>query len=261
MALFHVNFFSEALDMNTSLYAVVPQKRPFAESGKFHVGTEKYRTLFLLHGRTDDHTIWLRRTSVERYAEEKGIAVIMPEVHLSYYSDMKHGLDYFTYVADELPAVARSFFPLSDRREDTYVAGLSMGGYGAVKVGLRRPESFSRIGAFSGSVDILYWMDLCRKNKSVMHLKLFGNSFGDPAAVAGTEDDLFHLVRRLKASGSRIPPVYQCCGTEDFLYQANVNFRDLCRKEGVDLTYEEWPGEHEWGFWDEAIRRFLAWLP
>ena len=261
MALFHVNFYSEALGLCTSLYAVLPQRRPFAETGKFSAGTEKFRTLFLLHGRTDDHTIWLRRTSIDRYAEEKGIAVIMPEVNLSYYSDMKHGLDYFTYVADELPEVARSFFPLSRERKDTYVAGVSMGGYGAMKTALRRPETFSRVGAFSGSVDLRFWMDLCRKNKSAAHLRLFENCFGEPPVFEGTENDVFHLVRRLKEIGTQVPAMYQCCGTEDFLYQANLNFRDLCLKEGLDLTYEEWPGVHEWGFWDVAIQRFLKWLP
>lgn len=98
-------------------------------------------TLYLLHGLSDDDSIWLRRTSIERYVAQMGIAVVMPQVHRSFYTDMAAGGQYWTFISEELPALARSFFPLSAKREDNFVAGLSMGGYGALKLGLRKPET------------------------------------------------------------------------------------------------------------------------
>jgi S-formylglutathione hydrolase FrmB len=96
--------------------------------------------LYLLHGLSDDDTAWLRRTSIERYVSELGLAVVMPQVHRSFYSDELHGLRYWTFLSDELPQLVDSFFHVSTRREDTFVAGLSMGGYGALKWALRQPS-------------------------------------------------------------------------------------------------------------------------
>ena len=142
MAFLNVYFFSEVLGKQVQMNVILPQ-RSRGQIGLDSIGdkVETYPTLYLLHGMSDDHTIWERRTSIERYASEKGIAVVMPDGDLSWYTDMKHGQNYFTFMADELPAVCRDFFPkMSPRREDTFVAGLSMGGYGAFKLGLRCPE-------------------------------------------------------------------------------------------------------------------------
>lgn len=248
----HVDFRSHALGMDTSFYALLPQDG---------LSAGKRRTLFLLHGRSDDHGAWVRRTSIERYAEEKGLAVVMPDGGLSYYADMVHGPDYFTYLTEELPPFVRSLLPLSREREDTWIAGLSMGGYGAMKAALRRPDLFSRAGSFSGALDLAGWIGLCRGNGNRQALRVFANAFGDPDTIPGTCHDLFRLLRELKASGKPLPRIYQCCGTGDFLHGGNARFRDFCGQEDVPLTYEEWPGAHDWAFWDEAVRRFLSWLP
>ena len=137
MAFLNVYFFSEVLGKQVQMNVILPQ-RSRGQIGLDSISekAETYPTLYLLHGMSDDHTIWERRTSIERYASEKGIAVVMPDGDLSWYTDMKHGQNYFTFMADELPAVCRDFFPkMSPRREDTFVAGLSMGGYGAFKLG------------------------------------------------------------------------------------------------------------------------------
>lgn len=259
--LIHVDFYSQALGMDTSLYAVLPQGRPLAATGRSVTMPGNVRTLFLLHGRSDDHSAWIRRTSIERYAEEKGLAVVMPDAGLSYYADMAHGQDYFTYITEELPLFVRSILPLSRERKGTYIAGLSMGGYGAMKAALRRPELFSEVGSFSGTLDLARWTTLCRKNGNRQALRTFENAFGDPDALTGTGNDMFLLLRELKASGKPLPRIYQCCGTSDFLYEGNRSFREFCGREDVPVTYEEWPGVHDWTFWEEAIRRFLAWLP
>ena len=134
MALLHVDFFSDALGMCTAMDVILPEKTR-GQIGMEGRGAEgKCPTLYLLHGMSDDHTIWQRRTSIERYVADKALAVVMPTTHLGWYTDMYIGYKYWTFISQELPAICRRFFPMmSDRREDTFAAGLSMGGYGAFK--------------------------------------------------------------------------------------------------------------------------------
>jgi len=180
----------------------------------------------------------------------------MPSVHRSFYTDMVHGGAYWTFISEEVPTVARSLFHLSERREDNYVAGLSMGGYGAFKLALRCPERFAAAASMSGALDLRepptervdeWW-------------RLMSNVFGAPEKVVGTHNDLFYLASELAGSGATRPRLYQCCGTEDFLYEDNIRFRDHARAIGLDVTYEEGPGEHEWGYWDQQIQRVLEWM-
>ena len=127
MALIQCDFFSESLGFSTTMNVILPQP-----------ARERYRVLYLLHGMSDDHTIWCRRTSIERYVDPLGLAVVMPAVHRGYYTDMAAGYRYWTFISEELPALARSFFPLSHKREDTFVAGLSMGGALALRLAEQR---------------------------------------------------------------------------------------------------------------------------
>lgn len=217
-----------------------------------------YKTLYLLHGMSDDHTIWQRRTSIERYASELGLAVIMPSTQLGWYTDMYHGLKWWTYISEELPKICRKFFPLSDKREDTFAAGLSMGGYGAAKLGLRAGGTFSNVATLSGGLDIRPILDEAASDPDSN--EFWTNIFGPPDKLKGGDDDLFALAEKRIAAGMA-PRVYQWCGTEDFLYKGNIAFRDHLLKLGYDLTYEEGPGDHQWKYWDEKIQRVLDWLP
>ena len=149
MAFMDFKFFSESLGMQTEVYVVMPQKSSAGEIGVetlvcagelVMAEAKKYKCLYLLHGLSDDHTIWLRRTSIERYATEYGICVVMPCGHRSFYTDMKYGGKYYTYIAKELPRVIREFFNVSDKREDNYIAGLSMGGYESTKASVRQQD-------------------------------------------------------------------------------------------------------------------------
>lgn len=253
MAWFDCHFYSETLALSTSMYVILPQQT------KSQIGMEskslqhKHPTLYLLHGLSDDHTIWMRRTSIERYVAPLGLAVVMPAVHRSFYTDMVHGPRYWTFVSEELPQIARSFFPLSPLREDNFVAGLSMGGYGALKLALRCPDRFAAAASLSGAVDV---EDSYKRFSNDLEL-----IFGGKENIRGSENDLFHLAERLARSDLPKPALYQCCGTEDHLYEANVRFRDHCRALGLPLTYEEEPGKHEWSYWDAKIQKVLSWLP
>ncbi len=244
MAFLQINLFSNALGMAASLDAIVPQ----SQKGPLKV-------LWLLHGLSDDHTIWQRRTSIERYVEGHDIAVFMPNGARSFYCDIPGGLRYATHIADELPEIVHSMFHLSDRREDNFIAGLSMGGYGAFKLALRHPDRYAAAASFSGVLDVGAFFKMMEKDMAVDVL----GDFGGKNPEGGPEDPRA-LLSKLVADGTSIPRLYQACGTEDFLYENNVSFRDFARSLGVDLTYEEGPGSHSWLFWDTYIQRALAWM-
>jgi S-formylglutathione hydrolase FrmB len=206
--------------------------------------------LYLLHGLSDDHTIWQRRTSVERYAAPLGIAVVMPAVHRSFYADERHGHRYWTFLSSELPQVVSSFFRVSEQRERTYVAGLSMGGYGALKWALREPGRFAGAASMSGA------LDLAGMSQDPGLAPLFERVFGDEI---GPQDDVFSLLRA--GDVSRLPPLHVSCGTQDELLAANERFIREATDVGADVTVDLRPGDHEWEFWDVEIQKVLAWLP
>lgn len=260
MAFIQCDFFSEVLGFSTSVNVILPQQTTTQIGMKGRSGGGLHPTLWLLHGRSDDHTIWMRRTSIERYVANLGLAVVMPNANLSWYADMVSGPRYFTFIAEELPQLCRNFFPLSDRREDNFIAGLSMGGYGAFLHALRNPQNFAAAASLSGVLDLPFCTERRKQEGSPLYRDLF-HAHGDPDALAGGEYDLMALAARAKAQGLDLPALYACCGTEDFLYQENQNFRACAAKLGLPFTYEEAPGGHEWAFWDQWIQRVLAWLP
>lgn len=258
MALIECRFYSEVLGLSTSMHVILPQQTT-SQIGMNNVarGT-RHPVLYLLHGLSDDDSIWLRRTSIERYVAELGLAVVMPQVHRSFYTDMAEGGRYWTFISEELPALARSFFPLSHDRADNFAAGLSMGGYGAMKLGLRRPDVFSAAASLSGALDMAHhfmnWEDPTQRTPE--YDLIFGKD-----DISGTPNDLLWLLEDCDRSPGPKPLLYQCCGTEDFLYRDNVTFREACRRTSLDLTYEEGPGGHTWDYWDAKIQDVLAWLP
>ena len=213
MALIHCDCFSDVLGLSISMDVILPQETTRQVGLKGRASGKRHKTLWRLHGMSDDRTIWQRRTSIERYAGPLGLAVVMPAVGRSFYTDMSHGLRYWTFVSEELPRLARSFFPLSEKRADNFVAGLSMGGYGAFKLALSRPDMFAAAASLSGAMDIARVGeegDPSRKEE-------WRNVFGDITKIRGTKNDLFYLARKLARSRGPKPRLYQCCGTGDFL--------------------------------------------
>lgn len=257
MILNEVNFFSETLDLGSMMHVLIPQRAQVEIKSK---RKPKYRTLYLLHGHSDDHTAWQRWTSIERYVEGLNLVVVMPAVHLSFYNDMAYGGKYWQFISEEVPAVVRDMFSLSSAREDNFVAGLSMGGYGAFKLALTYPDRFAAAASLSGALDIQAVVSEKKDDPlNKAWLVEMRNVFGDLEKVPGSKHDLFVLAKRAAKAPVK-PRLYQCCGTEDFLYADNVRFRDAIRLLPLDLTYEEGPGEHTWAYWDEMIQRVLAWM-
>ncbi len=244
MAFLTCNFSSETLGMDTSVNVVLPE----GVSGKF-------KTLYLLHGLSDNYSNWVRRSSIERYACEKGIAVIMPDGGRSFYTDMAYGPRYYTYIAQELPKICRSFFNISDNRDDTFVAGLSMGGYGAFKLALKNPDKYCGAASLSGVLDIEAAMkrNASWKDEAILIL-------GENPSLENSSENLFYLLKELDKTHCKKPRLYQACGTEDFLYEENVSFRRVVATSDIEHFYEEGPGDHSWEFWDTYIRKAIDFL-
>jgi S-formylglutathione hydrolase FrmB len=257
MALMHCHFFSQVLELTSTMSVIFPDPVPSEAGTMLSTPPQRYPTLYLLHGLSDDHTMWQRRTSIERYVTQLNLAVVMPAVERSFYTDMAAGLRYWTFISEEVPALARHFFPLSDVRAENYVAGLSMGGYGAFKLALSYPERYAAAASLSGALDAVR----LAQEKQEAGQSEFKNIFGEVADLANSPNDLFYLAKQVTQQGTLQPDLYQWCGTEDFLYEDNVRFREYAQEIGLTLTSEFGPGAHEWSAWDQQIQRVLAWLP
>jgi putative tributyrin esterase len=254
VAFLRCDFFSEVLGLSTSMTVILPQATQGQIGMQGTHGSSAPPVLYLLHGLSDDDTIWARRTSIERYVAPLGIAVVMPQVHKSFYTDEVSGLPFWTFLSQELPSVVQQLFRVSTRPQDTFVAGLSMGGYGAMQWALREPWRFGAAASLSGALMISNVGHEDEPDFADLMRRVFGE-----APIAGTGHDLSHLVTTVDPS--TIPPLYVACGTEDFLFRANQYVVGIAQGAGVEVTVDFGPGDHEWEYWDTQIQKVLAWLP
>ncbi len=255
MALFSGNVFSKALRMETQLWVSLPQ------DGRHYKKRGPPKALVLLHGISDNAAGWVRHSLVDTLAEKYGTAVIMPEVQRSFYQDMALGPAYCTYIAEELPALCKAMFALSPRREDWTVAGLSMGGYGALRVALAGRDTFGCCGAFSAVCDLAQMIHEPQRFAGVGDLgyrlvEEFTACFGQGAPLPA-KANLFNLAGQ-NTLDAKSTAFYLCCGTGDFLLSQNRRFQKYLQDLGVPAVYEEWPGGHDWVFWNQALEKLLA---
>lgn len=248
MAFLQCSFYSKVLELKTNVNLILPENIR---------KKEKLKVLYLLHGYSGDATDWIGMTSIERYVKELGLVVVMPSVHNSYYNDMVTGLPYYTYISKELPKWIESVFPVSNKREDTFVCGLSMGGFGALKMAFMQPDRFIKAASLSGALNIANIKELSTNNgrKSAYFKAVFGTK-----SIKGTVNDLGYLVRKSKQEKRKLPSIYLACGTEDFLYEHSIKFSKVLKRESIDFTYEESKGDHDWYFWDMYIQKVLSWM-
>ena len=234
---------SSVLGKGCNLNVLLPQA--YEADGVTPKARQTYKVLYLLHGLSDDYSSWMRRTSIERYLEKYNVAAIMPDVDRSFYTDMKKGLKYWQFISEELPGLVKQLFPVSTCKEDTYVAGFSMGGYGALKLALTYSERFAACAALSGAVDIRARFELGDRHEQ--GVAIWGEDYVN--AIPGSPDDTYALARRLEEAGKPKPWIYQACGTEDKRLRENHLFRDFIRDRGYTYEYYEGPGRHDWDFW------------
>lgn len=255
MARFEIEFYSDVLGMNMPMTVIVPQRT----RGGIGVDTAEidktFPTLYLLHGLSDDHTTWARRSEVELWAEFSGMAVVMPTTHRAWYTNEAHGMKYETFVAEEVPKVCRSFFRgMSDRREDNFIAGISMGGYGALKLALKYPDRYSICIPFSGAYD-MKWL----KNDDPADT-YFEDVFGPVEKFDGSDNDVFHLAEKAKKDGVKTPKIWMWCGHDDFLIECNRRMAAHLENLGYDVTYTETEGNHGWIHWDPRVKDIFEFI-
>ncbi len=260
MALAQVNFFSQTLMMTCSMDVVLPEKNLGPKVMKRK--DDKLPVLFLLHGASEDHTAWQRHTSIERFAEPLGLAVVMPAGQLSYYTNMTSGEAYFDFISEELPRVAGEFFNISEKREDSFIAGTSMGGYGALRIGMACPDRFSAVGCLSMGAFMQPPKGQVVLNPLVRRSLELAFGVSDPSELKGTEHDPLALADKAIRAGKKLPRIFQVCGVDDDPQILSVSrlTHEWFQDKPVEYSYHEGPGGHTWTFWDEWIQKFLKWL-
>lgn len=256
MARLQLHMETTTLPFSTAVNVVVPQCGWGVDPAAYYTEENRLPVLFLFHGGGGAESDWLRYTRIEELAEARQLCVVCPTVQNSSYTNMYHGYRWFDFVSQELYDFVHAVLPVSRAREKNFVAGLSMGGYGALKLGLTCPEKFSAIGAMSSAVEITeqVFRHECPLKDNGLAL------FGPAEEIHGGPNDLYHKARELAASGAVLPRIYGACGTEDFTYEGNIVYRDLLQSLGYDLTWEEGPGVHNWDFWNAYLEPMLDWL-
>lgn len=245
MARIECNVISYVLQRTVDITVIIPSvTMPEALSWKekypSHVIKEEYPVIYLLHGMGNNHATWCGYSNIEMFAEERNIAVVMISGENKFYRSVPNGDDYERFIEEELPEFVTSMFPISKLPEHTYIAGLSMGGAGALMHGIENPDKFAAIGAFSAAI----------RNKASKE----PNDWGLP--------DPREKILLNQKKGKKLPEIYLACGTEDSLYQENKMFKEFLEenKEKVTWVSEEGFG-HEWRFWDRQVECFLDWIP
>lgn len=259
------SYHSPALGYRTTLTAVIPsidwnEMMRGADAGDFY--GRRYPVLWLLHGSSGDNDCWMRFTRIESWAEQCKIAVIMPDCRLSAFCDMDQGPAYYTFVTKELPRVCGPIFPILEGRQNTFIGGLSMGGYGAMKIGLRNPDRYSLILNLSGGVDRVAHVERTireSKRTGLHNLNAMRATFGDLSRIKGSENDVFALAEKLAMSGRPKPKVFTSIGTKDPHWNENIRLRDLLIKNDYEVYWEQGPYIHDWENWNHYIELALQW--
>jgi len=249
MAFIHIDHTPHTTRVCQALNLIVPD--PGSMNG---TPVRARKVLYLLHGLSDDASAWPRYTAIETLAAEYGLVVVMPSVGRSFYADLPNGQAYFTYLTQELPGYLSDVFDLSPKRENTLIAGVSMGGYGAIKAALAYPERFCAAASLSGFLSLkfleLYPNDPRRQE--------FASVFGDLRQLTGGAHDPETWLKKAAAIQAALPRLYIACGRQEDLYPLNQIFRAACQGLGLGLEYHEEDSRHEWPFWDAQIRKFLT---
>ena len=164
-------------------------------------------------------------------------------------------------LGEELVDYVRKTFRLAMRPEDTCIAGLSMGGFGALHTGLAYPDRFGKIGAMSSAL-IVHEVAQMKPGtgNGVANYDYYRECFGEPEQLLQSDNNPETLVKKLKAAGQKIPEIYMCCGTEDFLIENNREMHRFLQDEGVPHEYHEAPGIHDMVFWSEHIQKIVRWM-
>lgn len=262
MSVFQVHHFSESLRKNMPFHVILPddtQEEMKIDNPHYK---REMKTLYFYHGYTGTSLNMMLESQIQKLAIAYNLAVILPTAENSFYLNKKGiGNAYATYVGEELVNYVNKTFNLSDKKEDTFVAGISMGGFGAIHTGVKYPDTFGKIVALSSAlvVNTLITMEPGTADQ-IADYDYYVSTFGDLKALGTSDNNPEYLVKKLKESSSQIPELYMACGTEDFLIEENREFYAFLLDQEVPVTYIESPGVHDWIFWDKYLKEGIDWL-
>lgn len=262
MALVRADIFSESLMRTITIHAIIPVDK-MSLPGMPKRENKPFKTLYLLHGIFGNDTDWVTGTRIQRWAQDMNLAVIMPAGENKFYVDNpQSGEMYSQFIGKELVEKTRALFPLSGKKEDTFIGGLSMGGYGALTNGFKYHDTFSCIVALSSGLILDTVINSDNSSPLPTHRRSYYESvFGPIDKIKGSDKDYEALVEKLQAKNIPFPSIYMACGTEDMLIEENRRFHQFLIDHHVPVTYVEGPGAHTWDFWDTYILKALEWLP
>lgn len=244
MASITLSFHSEALERTVPLRALVPLE---------DAPRVPMPAMYLLHGLYGSEQDWFQYTRVMLWARAKGLAVFCPAGENGFYVNQADtGEAYMRYVGEELPAFTRRLFPLSSRREDTFIAGLSMGGYGALNAGLTYPETFGKVAALSAA--LRPWKRMDKPQGGCVQRPTYAR------ALFGQDTEPWNTLTLARQCGARAPELWLSCGAQDDLLEENIALVDGLRQAGIPAHFDQPPGAHNWDFWDREIQRVIDWL-
>jgi putative tributyrin esterase len=250
MALIHIDHLPETIKQVTPLNLIVP------DPGKIKgIPVRDRKILYLLHGLSDDASAWQRFSAIETYAAMYGLVVVMPSASRSFYTDQPNGQKYFTYLVEELPGYLEAVFGIIPCRQNTLIAGLSMGGYGAFKAAFHHPDKYCAAASFSGTLSLAH---MAAAMPDYQNYEEFTLLFGDLKKLEGSPHDPVTWLQNAVAKKVDLPQLYIACGRQDKLYPLNVYFHTVCQKAKVRVEYRESDGDHNWLYWNEQIQWFLS---
>lgn len=266
MAFFQVNFFSKSLKRQVPFTAFVPVDT-LEIPGQESVERGPIKSLYLLHGYAGNHMDWGLGAKIQELSLIHNIAVFMPSGENNFYlDDSDKGELHAEFIGNELVQFTRKTFPISSNREDTFIGGLSMGGFGALRNGLKYFQHFSKIIALSSALITRNIAGIPKDYKDpIADYNYYRRVFGDLNELLGSDKDPEALILNLKKDTAEnpektvIPNIYMACGTEDFLLKENRAYHEFLKHEGVEHTYIEAPGVHDWKFWNEYIEKAMKW--
>lgn len=277
MARLSVDYYSPSLMRTTTLDVILPidnhdealgldalrRNDPAAwERTPYIAERAPFKTLFLLHGMSGNHRDFVSETRIRSWAERRNLAVVMPSGYNAFYLDQPDSHNYYgRFVGQELIEVARRMFPLSRRREDTFIGGISMGAYGALRNGFKYCENFGSIVALSTAMIINDFDSVISDDLFFLSRPFLESTFGDLNHVVDSDKDPRRLAADVVYCDRPRPRVFLSWGSSDPLAQANRVLAERLRGTGIDVTERELPGGHDWDFWNAALPQALDWLP
>ena len=256
MFVMHMNFTSRSLTQKMDLWVVYPTPtlQDMIQHKDAYDATRQWPVVYMLHGAGGDGFEWVQRADVEAWCCKYGFIAVMPSCQLSFYNDTPDGRNFATYVAWELPNMIEATFHASRQAKDRYLTGYSMGGFGAVRIGLCNPDRYHKLASLSGCMDVAGFINAFEGGSI---FRIHGALAGWPD-IQGSDNDTLALLDRAaarKARGEYVPPMYHTVGKQDFIYAYSQEWRKKAQALGLDFIYTEGDGVHDFSYWNPRIEQ------